>query len=124
MHTMGMLGMVAGLVGAEGVAVGWVVHLIISIVIRLGYASTFGGLRAGVGGNAGIGLVYGAIWWVLGPLVLMPLLMGMDAFPPIGEDQMMSLVGHLAFGLVLGLASAAVRGRATSTQEASVYSDG
>ena len=123
MHTMGMLGMVAGLVGAEGAAAGWTVHLVISAAIGLGYAVTFGGLRAGVGANAGLGLVYGAMWWVLGPLLLMPLMMGIDAFPPIGEDQMMSLVGHLAYGLVLGLAFAVVRDRAGSSQDTSVYSD-
>ena len=122
MHTMGMLGMVAGLVGAEGAAAGWAVHLVISAAIGLAYAVTFGGLRAGVGANAGLGLVHGAMWWVLGALLLMPLMMGMDAFPPIGEDQMMSLVGHLAYGLVLGLAFAVVRDRAGSSQDTSAYS--
>ena len=51
------------------------------------------------------GLVYGVIWWVLGPMILMPLLLGMGlqfgaAFTP---PMLMSLVGHLAYGLITGL---------------------
>lgn len=42
MQMMGMLGMVAGLVGQDGAAVGWVVHLAISILFGLGFALVIG----------------------------------------------------------------------------------
>lgn len=39
MHMMGMLEMVAGLVGQDSTGVGWVVHLGISALFGIGYAS-------------------------------------------------------------------------------------
>lgn len=115
MHMMGMLGMVAGLIGAEGTAAGWAVHLVISAGLGIGYALTVGAMDPGLGASAGFGLVYGAIWWVLGPLILMPLIMGMSAFPEIGQDQILSLVGHLVYGLILGLVFVALRDRTPSS---------
>lgn len=56
-----------------------------------------------------LGVIYGAAWWVLGPLLLMPLMLGtglgfaMAFTAPI----LMSLVGHLIFGLITGLVYAA-----------------
>jgi hypothetical protein len=51
------------------------------------------------------GLGYGALWWVLGPLVLMPLMMGMGVRfgAALTPPMLMSLVGHLLFGLLTGL---------------------
>ncbi len=42
------------------------------------YGSLIGGVIFGAG--VGAGLAYGFAWWVLGPLTLMPLFMGM--WPP------------------------------------------
>ncbi|WP_166785450.1 hypothetical protein [Cryobacterium cryoconiti] len=44
----------------------------------------------------------GAIWWGLGPLVMMPLMLGM----PLGvldTTSVFSLMGHLIYGATLGL---------------------
>lgn len=53
------------------------------------------------------GSAYGAAWWVLGPLTLMPWIMGMGlaanwTAAGIG-GALPSLVGHLVFAAVLGL---------------------
>ena len=63
-----------------------------------------------------VGLVYGAVWWVLGGLLIMPLWLGMPAFQ-IGEPQLWSLVGHLLYGMVTGLAFRALApaGRSVAT---------
>ena len=69
------------------------------------------GLRGGVAS----GLVYGVTWWILGPLTLMPLFMGMG----LGVNwnvaamtaAMPSLVGHLIFGAVLGVTYRWLEGR-------------
>lgn len=50
---------------------------------------------------------YGGIWWILGGLILMPVLLGMPAFAPLMMPEMRgvalgSLMGHLMFGLILG----------------------
>jgi uncharacterized membrane protein YagU involved in acid resistance len=102
MQAMGMLGMVAGLVGQDSVAVGWVVHLGISVMFGLGYVFTFGALSTSWGRAVGFGAVYGVIWWVLGALLIMPLWMGMPPFQ-IGAMQLQSLVGHLVYGGALGV---------------------
>lgn len=102
MTAMGMIAMVGMLVGSESAAVGWVVHLAISAFI----GATFGLLTArrpaGTGALVGLGAAYGLLWWVLGALLLMPARMGM---PPFQVDTMAlnSLIGHVAYGLVLGL---------------------
>lgn len=102
MHMMGMMGMIAGLVGQDGAGVGWVVHLGISVLLGLGYALTFGAVSRSWGHAIGFGAVYGVIWWVLGALLIMPAYMGMPVFQ-VGEMQLQSLMGHVLYGLTLGL---------------------
>ena len=54
----------------------------------------------------GYGLGYGVIWWLLGPLTLMPLFMGMGFEVnwnlEAATNMMPSLVGHLVYGAILG----------------------
>lgn len=122
MHMTGMLDLVAGLVGQTGAGVGWVVHLVISAVVGALYGVTFGQRLHGWGGGTGFGLLYGLIWWVLGPLLLMPLAMGMPVFQ-VGEVQVQSLMGHVIFGLVTGLSFVALTGSAaTADDRSSVHS--
>jgi hypothetical protein len=52
--------------------------------------------------------LYGLAWWILGALILMPLLLGMPAFaplmmPPMRPVAMGSLIGHLIFGVIVGV---------------------
>jgi hypothetical protein len=50
-------------------------------------------------------LVYGIIWWVLGPLVIMPMMMGMGVqfAAAFTGPMLMSLMGHLIYGALTGL---------------------
>lgn len=107
MHMMGMMGMIAGLVGREDVGVGWAVHLAISVLFGVGYGLTFAGASRSWGHATGFGVVYGVVWWVLGALLIMPVYMGMPVFQ-IGETQLQSLMGHMLYGLTLGLVVQAV----------------
>jgi hypothetical protein len=55
------------------------------------------------------GAAYGFSWWILGGLILMPVLLGMPAFAPLMMPPMRmvavgSLIGHLIFGVTLGAA--------------------
>ncbi|MGH3810980.1 MAG: hypothetical protein ACRDUV_00800, partial [Pseudonocardiaceae bacterium] len=77
MQTMGMIPMVAMLVGTEAVAVGWLVHLAISAFIGATFGLLFGTLAARILPGALLGMGYGVVWWVLGALVLMPAQLGM-----------------------------------------------
>lgn len=120
MQAMGMLDMVAGLVGQESVAIGWLVHLGISVLFGIGFGAALGAASLSWAKSLGFGALYGAVWWVLGALVLMPAMMGMsEMIFTVGAMQMQSLVGHVAYGLVLGgtfqlLAATAHAGQASS----------
>ena len=54
------------------------------------------------------------IWWLLGPLTLMPLFMGMgfgvNWNPGAATEMLPSLVGHLVYGAILGGLYARLRG--------------
>ena len=105
MGIIGMLPMVAKLVGSGSAVVGFGVHLVISALIGAGYgvlvrdriADLSKGLLAGAG--------YGFLWWILGPLTLMPLMLGMGFGThwtlAAATKMLPSLVGHLGYGLLL-----------------------
>ncbi|MEV2278100.1 hypothetical protein AB0I72_21190 [Nocardiopsis sp. NPDC049922] len=99
MAMMGMLPMIAGMVGSDSALVGMVVHLVISAVIGAGFGLVAAPLAHRVGALLAAGAGYGALWWVLGPLVAMPMMMGMPLFM-INQMTMMSLMGHVIYGLV------------------------
>ncbi len=111
MGMMGMLPMVAMLVKSENAVVGFLVHMVISAIIGAGFGLVFGAKALDFQGGALWGAVYGVIWWILGPLLIMPSLMGMG--PQFGMalsmPMLMSLVGHLIYGVVTGLAYPVVR---------------
>lgn len=108
MGIMGMLPMIASLVGSGSAAVGFGVHLMISLAIGLGLTVLFGNrLLPSYGRGALVGLGYGAIWWVLGPLMIMPVMMGMPLFA-VDLTALMSLMGHLIYGVTLGLVAVRV----------------
>jgi uncharacterized membrane protein YagU involved in acid resistance len=105
MAMMGMLPMVASVVGSKSALVGFLYHMFNSVVIGAVFGLVFGTFSYTYGGGALFGLLYGVVWWVLGPMILMPLLLGMGlqfgaAFTP---PMLMSLVGHLVYGLLTGL---------------------
>ena len=76
------------MVGLPSAWVGFFVHMVISATIGGSFAVLLNasGLRGGVAS----GLVYSFAWWILGPLSLM-------------GQAMPSLMGHLIFGVILGV---------------------
>lgn len=107
MAVMGMLPMIAALIGSDSAAVGLGLHLGTSVVIGLGLTVILGGMLTGYGRGAVLGLLYGAFWWVLGALLIMPLMLGMPLFA-ISTMALMSLMGHLVYGLILGVVAVRV----------------
>lgn len=102
MAMMGMLPMIASLVGSDSPYIGFGIHIMISIVIGLGLTVLFGGFLTGYVRGALIGFAYGALWWVLGPLLIMPIMLGMSPFV-FDANSLPSLMGHLIYGVILGL---------------------
>lgn len=107
MAMMGMLPMIAMMVGSDSAGVGFGVHLLISVLIGLGLTAPFAGLLKSYGRGAVIGLAYGALWWVLGPLLIMPTMLGMPVFM-IDAAAVWSLMGHLLYGIILALVAVRV----------------
>lgn len=101
MQSMGMIPMVAMLVGSESVAVGWAVHLVNSVVIGGIFGLLAGRHLLAPAFAVAAGLVYGVAWWVVGALLLMPARLGMPVFQ-LDTTAWRSLMGHLVFGLILG----------------------
>lgn len=103
MQMMGMIGMIAQLVGSSSVAVGWILHLAISAFIGASFAILFGSPAKAFPPAALLGMGYGMVWWVLGGLLIMPAQLGMPLFQ-FDATAWQSLMGHLLYGLVLGIA--------------------
>lgn len=101
-----------GIEGPAGLA-GWVIHMSNSAVLGVVFGALAG--RAdltGTGRTAGAGLVYGAVLWAVLAATVMPIWLGTVGFPgtpPLPNLNPLSLVGHLVYGLVLGVVYAAVR---------------
>jgi uncharacterized membrane protein YagU involved in acid resistance len=104
MGMMGMLPMVAGLVGSTSAIVGFLVHMVISAIIGAIYGLALGGATTSWASALGLGAAYGVVWWFLGPLLIMPTMMGMgpQLTPGAMSEQIPSLIGHIVFGLITG----------------------
>ena len=105
--SMPVMAMVAMVVRSTSLAVGWLYHLFNSAVIGALFALLLGNRVSGNATGLAWGATWGLVWWVLGGLILMPLLLGMPAFASLRMPEMRplamgSLVGHLLYGLVLG----------------------
>ena len=102
---VGALGRISQLVGADSAVVGFLVHMMIAVVIGITYAQLFRRHSFDVRSGVAWGVAYGLLWWILGALTLLPVLLGASpqwsaaaaarAFP--------SLVGHLMYGVGLGI---------------------
>jgi hypothetical protein len=104
-----MMAMVAMVVRSESLVVGWLYHLVNSAVIGALFGWLLGARATAYGSGATLGAAWGVVWWVLGALILMPLFLGMPVFAslrmaPMRPVAMASLVGHLLYGVLLGLA--------------------
>lgn len=110
MAMMGMLPMVGMLVGIESAIVGFVVHMGISAFIGAVYGFVIGRFPNTVPVALGGGVINGIVWWVLGALILMPLMLGMGQMVLVVEQtQWMSLLGHIIYGVVTALVFFALR---------------
>ncbi len=104
MAMMGMLPMVAMLVKSQSAIVGFIVHMVISAGIGGLYGLIASRLPKTTGTAIVAGAVNGVIWWVLGALIMMPLMLGMaEMVFQIGQPQWFSLMGHIIYGVITAL---------------------
>jgi hypothetical protein len=105
MASTGALARIAGLVDSSSPLLGFVIHLLISIPIGLSYGLLFQRESPTVGAGIMWGMLYGVMWWVLGPLTLFPVLLG-GAFSwtcEAANAALPELVGHLLYGATTAL---------------------
>lgn len=116
MFQLDLLPTITGPVGAETAVAGFIVHMVVAVVIGVGFGLLVWRQRPGAGETLFWGLAYGIFWWVLGPLTLLPLLQGQAIAWDIHAAQanFPALLGHVIYGATTGLTLAFIwrRGQA------------
>ncbi len=97
--------LIAGLVGSDSALVGRLLHYLIAATIGVGFGLLFQRDARGFGSSIAWGMAYGILWWFLGGLTLLALLLGdpVTWTTAAASEQVGSLVGHVVYGLLLGL---------------------
>lgn len=73
---MGMMGSfpgIASMIGSDSALVGFIVHMVISFIFGIGFAIFAGLVKMNI---VALGAIFGVIIWIIGPMLLMPVLMG------------------------------------------------
>jgi uncharacterized membrane protein YagU involved in acid resistance len=102
--------LIADLVGSSSPGLGKTLHFVIAVIIGATFGLLFQRDVRGYGSSLGWGLAYGIFWWFLGPLTLKPLLLGHvpDWSLAQGQELFGSLMGHIVYGLIVGVIYAAL----------------
>jgi hypothetical protein len=102
--------LIAGLANSESMMVGMTLHFIFAVIIGASFGVLFQRDVRGYGSSMGWGAGYGLLWWFLGPLTILPIWQGyrLDWSYQHGNVLFGSLVGHIIYGLIVGLIYAAV----------------
>ena len=105
MAQIGFFGAVASLIRATSPVTGFLVHMLIAVIVGTTYALLFRRQSYDVGSALGWGVSYGFIWWVLGPLTLMPVILGTTPVwtVDVAAQVYPNLIGHLGYGAGLGV---------------------
>lgn len=85
-------------------------HFLIALLIGASFGLLFQTDVRGLGSSMGWGLGFAIFWWFFGPLTIAPLLRGnpVDWSAEQGTALFGSLVGHIVYGLILGVIYAAI----------------
>ncbi|WP_406164958.1 hypothetical protein [Streptomyces sp. NBC_00996] len=102
-----MITMVAGLLGSTNAFVGWLIHLAIATFAGITFGALLGQFAQRLAPAVVLGLAYGAVWWFIGALWIMPANLGMPVFE-WNDVTASSLGAHLVFGLLAGLTFAVI----------------
>ncbi|MGW6906997.1 hypothetical protein [Streptomyces sp. NPDC054940] len=97
-----MITMVAGLLGSTNAFAGWLIHLSIALFAGITFGALLGQFAQRLAPAVVLGLAYGAVWWTVGALWIMPANMGMPVFE-WNDVTSSSLGAHLVYGLLAGV---------------------
>ena len=108
MRHLGVIESIAALIRLPPSAVGgWIVHMIVAGAIGAGFAALVRHQVHSAGDLLFWGLIYGAVWWIIGPLTLAPLLIRREALAwdlTSAQETFPMLLGHLQYGVATSLA--------------------
>jgi hypothetical protein len=109
----GILPKLAGLETSFSGARGLLIHLVISALIGASYGLLFRGEASSLGLGVAWGWLFGLIWWYLGPLTLLPMLLtGQIDWQPDAASRLLPLLpGHLIYGAVTAFVFLLLEGR-------------
>ena len=102
--------LIAGLVGSNSRMVGESLHFLFAVIIGVSFAFLFQREARGYGSSMACGMAYGIFWWFLGPLTILPLWSRrpLDWSSNHASELFGSLIGHIVYGVIVGLLYAAV----------------
>jgi hypothetical protein len=105
MLATGVLPHVIGLGIHLSTQTGLLAHLLVSMCIGMSYGVLFRGEASTLAASGAWGWVFGLIWWYVGPLTLLPLVLTgeIDWRASAVFSLLPSLFGHLIYGAVTGL---------------------
>ena len=105
MAGMGMLPAMSQLVRVDTALVGFLLLLFVAAIIGAGFGALVWHQRPGAGETLVWGWVYGAFWWYLGPLTLLPLLRGQGLTWDVNSAQAAFpvMLGLILYGATTGL---------------------
>jgi len=105
MLKIGFLQVVASIVGMNSASTGFIVHFIIANLIGISYGLFFHRQSYDLGSALAWGVSYGVLWWILGPLTLMPVLLGGSPqwTAAFAAESFAALIGHLVYGGAVGI---------------------
>ncbi len=111
MIDLGSLPTVASIVRVDSEVVGFVVHMAIAAIVGAGFGLLVRRQRPDAGETLVWGLAYGALWWFVGALTLLPLFLGQPLSWTLAAAQAKfpSLLGHLLYGATAALTLVALR---------------
>lgn len=100
MAATGILPKIAGLDTSFGGFRGLLIHLLVSTGIGMTYGLLFRNEAASIGLGIPWGFLFGVIWWYVGPLTLLPLVLTgvYDWRASAASALLPSLLGHLIYG--------------------------
>ena len=111
-----LLPLVGMLIGHRSAIITFLVYLMLSLLAGASFLSFFQHFLRRANSELGYGLIYGGTWWFLGPLTLMPLLMG------TGVEWNVAAVPQVMYGALLGFGYAWLGNQAIRRQRAPLAS--
>jgi hypothetical protein len=112
----GSLRGMASLFGSSSLGLSVLVTMLVSVFIGISYGLLFRHEAPDAGSAVAWGLVYGLLWWFIGPMTLLPILLGgsFSWTTAAAASLLPSLIAHLTYGAATAVTFLALERRHTA----------